>query len=88
VGGEFGPRLGAFRPLAGNEALARVIAAYALFILTEYAVWIAMLFLPTTEPVPTIAGLFDSRPRRRSGPMRKQGRPLRRQVLGRSTFAP
>jgi hypothetical protein len=33
----------AFSSLAGNTALLRVLAAYLLFILTEYAVWIAML---------------------------------------------
>src|SRR5258708_36917310 len=33
----------AFSSLAGNTALLHVLAAYLLFILTEYAVWIAML---------------------------------------------
>jgi len=36
-------RLRAFSSLAGNTALLRVLAAYVLFTLTEYAVWIAML---------------------------------------------
>src|SRR6266704_1266875 len=38
-----GRRRRAFSSLAGNTALLRVLAAYLLFILTEYAVWIAML---------------------------------------------
>jgi Cyclic nucleotide-binding domain/Major Facilitator Superfamily len=36
-------RLGVFRSLTGNRALVRVLAGYALFILTEYSVWAAML---------------------------------------------
>jgi hypothetical protein len=32
-----------FRSLAGNRALVRVVVAYALFVLTEYSVWLAML---------------------------------------------
>jgi MFS family permease len=44
MGGDSGRRrLRAFGSLAGNRALLRVLAAYLLFILTEYAVWIAML---------------------------------------------
>src|SRR6266581_7339567 len=44
VGGDSGARrLGAFRSLAGNRALVRVVGGYALFILTEYSVWVAML---------------------------------------------
>src|SRR6266705_564218 len=38
-----GRRRRAFSSLAGNTALLRVLAGYLLFILTEYAVWIAML---------------------------------------------
>ena len=38
-----GRRRRAFSSLTGNRALLRVLAAYLLFILTEYAVWIAML---------------------------------------------
>jgi hypothetical protein len=38
-----GRRVRAFASLAGNGALLRVLAAYVMFILTEYAVWIAML---------------------------------------------
>ena len=36
-------RLGVFRAVAGSRGLRRVVAGYALFTLTEYAVWIAML---------------------------------------------
>jgi hypothetical protein len=36
-------RLRAFRALAGDAKLRRVVGAYTLFILTEYSVWIAML---------------------------------------------
>jgi MFS family permease len=44
MGGDSGGRRRrAFSSLAGNTALLRVLAAYLLFILTEYAVWIAML---------------------------------------------
>src|SRR5262249_53941095 len=36
-------RLRTFRSLAGNRPLVRVVVAYALFIVTEYSVWLAML---------------------------------------------
>jgi MFS family permease len=36
-------RLGTFRALAANTPLLRVVGGYALFILSEYSVWIAML---------------------------------------------
>jgi Cyclic nucleotide-binding domain len=36
-------QLSAFRSLTGNRALLRIMASYALFILTEYSVWVAML---------------------------------------------
>jgi hypothetical protein len=36
-------QLRAFSSLAGNRALLRIMASYALFILTEYSVWVAML---------------------------------------------
>ena len=36
---------GAFRSLAGNKALVRVVGGYVLFTLTQYSVWVAMLVL-------------------------------------------
>jgi MFS family permease len=58
VGGDSGGRrLHAFRSLAGNAALLRVLAAYVLFILIEYAVWIAMLVFAYSRGGATIAGL-------------------------------
>jgi MFS family permease len=50
-------RLGAFGALAGNKALRRVVAGYALFILTEYSVWIAMLVYAYSRGGATIAGV-------------------------------
>jgi Major Facilitator Superfamily/Cyclic nucleotide-binding domain len=50
-------RLRAFGSLAGNRALPRVLAAYLLFILTEYAVWIAMLVFAYKRGGTTVAGL-------------------------------
>ena len=50
-------RLRAFSSLAGNRALLRVLAAYLLFILTEYAVWIAMLVFAYSRGGATIAAL-------------------------------
>ncbi|HEY0935682.1 MAG TPA: hypothetical protein VGD91_18280, partial [Trebonia sp.] len=38
-----GSRAATIRALTGNRPLLRLVAAYALFTLTEYAVWIAML---------------------------------------------
>lgn len=38
-----GHRLHAFHALAGNRALARILAAYTLFTLIEYAVWLGVL---------------------------------------------
>ena len=43
MGGDSGGRLHAFRSLAGNGALVRILTAYAVFVLTECAAWIAML---------------------------------------------
>src|ERR1700722_6552229 len=42
-GSSIAGQLSAFRSLAGNRALLRIMAGYALFILTEYSVWVAML---------------------------------------------
>ena len=49
--------LGAFRALAGNGALRRVVGGYALFTLTEYSVWIAMLVYAYSRGGAPIAGL-------------------------------
>jgi MFS family permease len=50
-------RLAVFRALAGNAALARVVTGYALFVLTEYSVWIAMLVYAYSHGGATVAGL-------------------------------
>jgi hypothetical protein len=58
MGGDLGSRrLRAFGSLAGNTALLRVLAAYLLFILTEYAVWIAMLVFAYSRGGTAVAGL-------------------------------
>jgi MFS family permease len=58
VGGDSGGgRLHAFRSLAGNRALLRVLGGYALFILTECAVWIAVLVYAYSHGGATTAGL-------------------------------
>jgi MFS family permease len=51
-------RLTAFRALTGNRALLRVVVAYALFIVTEYAVWVAMLVFAYHRGGATMAGLI------------------------------
>jgi MFS family permease len=58
VGDDSGARrLRAFRSLAGNRPLVRVLGGYALFIVTEYSVWIAMLVFAYSRGGATIAGL-------------------------------
>jgi Cyclic nucleotide-binding domain/Major Facilitator Superfamily len=50
-------RLRAFGSLTGNRALLRVLAAYLMFTLTEYAVWIAMLVFAYNRGGTAVAGL-------------------------------
>jgi MFS family permease len=50
-------RLRTFRSLAGNGPLLRVVVAYALFIVTEYSVWLAMLVYAYRHGGATVAGL-------------------------------
>jgi MFS family permease len=50
-------RWGAFRSLAGNKALARVVGGYTLFTLTEYSVWMAMLVYAYRHGGAAVAGL-------------------------------
>ena len=58
MGGDSGGRrLHAFRSLAGNGALLRMLVAYVMFILAEYAVWIAMLVFAYSRGGAAIAGL-------------------------------
>jgi hypothetical protein len=52
-----GRRLRAFGSLAGNGTLLRVLAAYLAFILTEYAVWIAMLVYAYSRDGAAVAAL-------------------------------
>jgi MFS family permease len=56
-GDRSGRRRHAFSSLAGNTGLLRVLAAYLLFILTEYAVWIAMLVFAYNRGGTAVAGL-------------------------------
>ena len=49
--------LRAFGSLAGNRPLLRVLAAYLMFTLTEYAVWIAMLVFAYGRGGTATAGL-------------------------------
>ena len=56
MGGDSGGRLHAFRSLAGNRALVRILTAYALFVLTECAAWIAMLVFAYSRGGAAIAG--------------------------------
>jgi hypothetical protein len=48
---------GAFRSLAGNRALFRVVGGYVLFTLTQYSVWVAMLVYAYRHGGATVAGL-------------------------------
>jgi MFS family permease len=57
VSSDSGSRRHAFRSLAGNGALVRVLTGYLLFVLTEYSVWIAMLVFAYTRGGATVAGL-------------------------------
>jgi hypothetical protein len=58
VGSDSGARrLRAFRSLAANHRLLRVLAAYLLFVLTEYSVWIAMLVFAYGHGGAAVAGL-------------------------------
>ena len=50
-------RWGAFRSLAGNKALARVVGGYVLFTLAEYSVWLAMLVYAYRHGGAAVAGL-------------------------------
>jgi MFS family permease len=52
-----GRRRHAFRSLAGNRVLLRVLVGYGLFVLTEYSVWIAMLIYAYSRGGATVAGL-------------------------------
>ena len=56
-GNSGGRRVRAFGSLAGNGALLRVLAGYVMFILAEYAVWIAMLVFAYSRGGAAIAGL-------------------------------
>ena len=57
MGGDSGGRLHAFRSLAGNRALVRVLGGYALFVLTEYSAWIAVLVFAYSHGGATVAGV-------------------------------
>lgn len=57
MGSDSGSRRRAFRSLAANRALLRVLAGYELFVLTEYSVWIAMLVYAYSRGGATVAGL-------------------------------
>jgi MFS family permease len=58
VGGDRGSRrMRAFRSLTANRELVRLLGGYALFILTEYAVWMAVLVFAYSHGGATIAAL-------------------------------
>jgi hypothetical protein len=48
---------GAFRSLAGNKALVRVVGGHVLFTLTQYSVWVAMLVYAYRQGGAAVAGL-------------------------------
>ena len=48
---------GAFRSLAGNKALVRVVGGYVLFTVTQYSVWVAMLVYAYRHGGAAVAGL-------------------------------
>jgi MFS family permease len=50
-------RLGVLHALAGNRALVRMLAAYTLFTLIEYSVWLGMLVYAYSHGGVTVAGL-------------------------------
>ena len=52
-----GHRLRTFHALAGNRALVRILAAYTLFTLIEYSVWLGMLVYAYSHGGATVAGL-------------------------------
>ena len=56
MGGDAGGRLHTFRSLAANGALLRILAAYAVFVLTECAAWIAMLVFAYSRGGAAVAG--------------------------------
>jgi Cyclic nucleotide-binding domain/Major Facilitator Superfamily len=51
-------RMAAFRALSGNRQLVRLQTAYALFVVTELAAWIAMLVYAYSRGGATLAGLI------------------------------
>ena len=52
-----GHRLRTFHALAGNRALLRILAAYTLFTLIEYSVWLGVLVYAYSHGGATVAGL-------------------------------
>ena len=52
-----GHRLRTFHALAGNRALVRILAAYTLFTLIEYSVWLGVLVYAYSHGGATVAAL-------------------------------